>query len=106
MMDQPNLEIFTETNPDFNINIALWLAKFSKISYKNKKNTSKELKQIGFRKIIFFDKKGTQAYLALHKKFGILAFRGTQFDYKDILVHIYFFRKKKGMESIMCILDF
>jgi len=89
-----NLAFFSSKNNNFDLKTALWLAKFSKLAYDNKKNVSKVMKKLGFKRILFFDNRGTQAYLALHKKFGILSFRGTEKDFKDILANIHFYQKK------------
>ena len=93
-MKNQSFNYFNSKSNNFNPEIAWWLAKFSKLAYENKENVSKVLKKLGFKKIIFFDNKGTQAYLTFHKKFGILAFRGTEKDFKDILTHIHFYQKK------------
>lgn len=38
----------------------------------------------GFELLKYFDGEGTQAYLAGHNDFAVLAFRGTQKDFRDI----------------------
>lgn len=48
------------------------------------------LQQGGFELCDFFDQGGTQAYLAKRDDLAVLAFRGTQKDYRDILADIKF----------------
>ena len=55
---------------------AYWMAKFSAMAYSS--DPSAELKNLGFDKIILFSKRGTFAYLAVHKKFAVLAKEGDK----------------------------
>jgi triacylglycerol lipase len=77
-----------------------WLAECSKLSYETKAIVACELNKVGFKQITFFDTKGTQAFLAQHpgdgigNGFAVLAFRGTEKDYADILTDINFFKGK------------
>ncbi|NJO41805.1 MAG: lipase family protein [Cyanobacteria bacterium CRU_2_1] len=78
---------------------AYWLAECSRLSYETDLVAAvKQLNNIGFSRIIFFDNKGTQAFLAHHpgrkgeNPFAVLAFRGTEKDFADILTDINIFQ--------------
>ncbi|MEM9817412.1 MAG: lipase family protein [Cyanobacteria bacterium P01_D01_bin.6] len=77
---------------------AWWLAHCSRLAYDSKLNIASNLNQVGFDGIYFFDTDGTQGYLALHpgapQPFAVLAFRGTEKNYIDILTDIIIFRNK------------
>ena len=77
---------------------AWWLAQCSRLAYDSKLNIATNLKRVGFDCIYFFDTDGTQGYLALHpgdqQPFAILAFRGTEKNYIDILTDIIILRNK------------
>jgi hypothetical protein len=77
---------------------AWWLAQCSRLAYDSKLNIAKYLKQAGFNQVYFFDMQGTQGFLTLHpgegQPFAILAFRGTEKNYIDILTDIIIFRNK------------
>lgn len=84
--------------PDYQPHTAWWLAQCSRLAYDSKLNIASHLKRVGFDYIYFFDTDGTQGYLALHpgerRPFAILAFRGTEKNYIDILTDIIILRNK------------
>jgi hypothetical protein len=68
------------------------MAECCRLAYREKHAVAEILTKIGFEDIFFFDTAGTQSFLASHpgkesdgKPFAILAFRGTEKDYFDIL---------------------
>lgn len=77
---------------------AWWLAQCSRLAYDCKLNIATNLKRVGFDGIYFFDTDGTQGFLALHpgdqRPFAVLAFRGTEKNYIDILTDIIILRTK------------
>jgi hypothetical protein len=77
---------------------AWWLAQCSWLAYDSKPNIAKYLSMAGFDRVYYFDMRGTQGFLTLHpgggKRFAILAFRGTEKDYVDILTDIIILRRK------------
>lgn len=77
---------------------AWWLAHCSRLAYDSKLNIATYLRQVGFDRVYFFDTRGTQGFLTLHpgdgSPFAILAFRGTEKNYIDILTDIIIFRNK------------
>lgn len=56
------------------------------------------LKEIGLELLNGFNRQGTQAYLARNERFAVLAFRGTEKDWRDILsdIRIRFYHDKSG----------
>jgi hypothetical protein len=91
---------------DYHQPTAWVLAECCRLAYKGKHDVAKELTDVGFEKIIFFDTFGTQCFLAYHpgkpkkehhkkpNRFAILAFRGTEKDYFDILTDGLFIKRK------------
>lgn len=77
---------------------AWWLAHCSRLAYDSKLNIAKNLKRVGFDQLYFFDMRGTQGFLTLHpsegQRIAILAFRGTEKNYIDILTDIIILRNK------------
>jgi len=59
---------------------------------------SDSLKELGLGYVCGFNRGGTQAYLACNERFAVLAFRGTEKDWRDILsdIKIRFYRDKSG----------
>lgn len=80
--------------------IAWWMAKCSELAYEDKAFIAHALEQAGFEEVTFFDTVGTQGYLTRHPgmagrgAFAILAFRGTENDWTDILTDIDFIKRK------------
>ena len=91
---------FNPAGTDFDPDVAWWLAECSRLAYENKRRVYNELGQTGFDFVIFFDTVATQGYLASHPgmaglgRFAVLAFRGTENDWADILSDIAFFKSK------------
>lgn len=91
----------------YNSHIAWWLAQCSNLVYENKITVAVELKDVGFDRILFFDTRGTQAFLATHPgvdgggKFAVLAFRGTEEDSIDILTDINFVTRLFPDENLL-----
>lgn len=77
---------------------AWWLAQCSRLAYDSKLNIAKHLQQVGFDHVYFFDMHGTQGFLTIHpgdgQRIAILAFRGTEKNYIDILTDIIILRNK------------
>lgn len=77
---------------------AWWLGECSRLAYASKHVTARELGAVGFTQLFFFDFESTQAYLAIHpgagQPFAVLAFRGTEKDYLDILTDIIILKTK------------
>lgn len=73
---------------------AWWMARFSRLAYRTKGEVARALAGLGFGRVWFFDAAGTQGWLARHpgeadqEAFAVLAFRGTQKDYLDILTDV------------------
>jgi triacylglycerol lipase len=84
---------------DYNSDIAWWLAQCSRLAYESKPAIAAALRNAGFTDVTFFNMRGTQAYLAKHpgirpnRSFAVLAFRGTQNDYADIVTDISFLKR-------------
>lgn len=82
---------------EFDPRAAWWLAEFSRLAYQPKLLVARELEQAGFDRVTFFDSGGTQAYLAHYRgepEFAVLAFRGTENDFADILTDVSIFPRK------------
>ncbi len=77
---------------------AWWLAECSRLAYENKRRVYDELALAGFDLVIFIDSVATQGYIAAHpgmgdfSPFAVLAFRGTENDWGDILTGIAFMK--------------
>jgi len=85
----------------FDRNNAWWLAKCSQLAYESKPRVAYELEAAGFTQVTFVDFSGSQGFLAVHPAadespagFAILAFRGTENDWNDILTDINFVKTK------------
>ncbi|HUL41385.1 MAG TPA: lipase family protein [Burkholderiales bacterium] len=89
---------FNPTRKGFDRDIAWWLAECSRLAYENKRRVYDELANAGFEFVIFFDTLATQGYLASHPgtsglgQFAVLAFRGTEKDWADILTDVAIFK--------------
>ena len=89
---------FNPASTGFNRDIAWWLAECSRLAYENKRRVYDELADAGFEFVIFFDTLVTQGYLASHPgtaglgQFAVLAFRGTEKDWADILTDVAIFK--------------
>ncbi|HMK14861.1 MAG TPA: lipase family protein [Burkholderiales bacterium] len=94
-----------KTRPNFNPactafdrDIAWWLAECSRLAYENKRRVYDELAGAGFEFVIFFDTLETQGYLTSHPgtaglgQFAVLAFRGTEKNWADILTDVAIFK--------------
>jgi hypothetical protein len=81
---------------EYEAHTAWWLAQCSRLAYDSKINIARNLKFAGFDRVYYFDMRGTQGYLAVHpgdaRPFAVLAFRGTEKDYIDILTDIIILR--------------
>ncbi len=79
---------------------AWWLAHWSELAYKSKHDIAQVLEGERFEKVVFFDVAGTQGYLGLHPgmqgnpRFAVVAFRGTENDFADVLTDITVFKGK------------
>ncbi|HXF65831.1 MAG TPA: lipase family protein [Burkholderiales bacterium] len=79
---------------------AWWLAALSELAYRNKRYIVEALREAGFSSVAFVDARSTQGYLAAHpgmlpgKPFAVLAFRGTENDWADILADLTFLRTR------------
>jgi hypothetical protein len=86
------------TEPGYQPVAAWFLAECSKLAYSGKETIAGTLKDAGFERLIFFDTRGTQAYLAIHpgdgNPFAVLAFRGTEKNHLDILTDIIILKTK------------
>jgi triacylglycerol lipase len=102
----PPFPLMDTTN--FNVDIALWLAHFSRLVYENKQTVVDHLRSATpFTDIAFFDAEGTQGFLAVNPKnenneaVGVLVFRGTEKDSFDILTDINIFGRQIPDEEFM-----
>lgn len=73
--------------------MALWLVHCAALAYEPQEHIIAALKTAGFDRVTFFENGRTQAFLAEHPgtasdAFCILAFRGTENDYQDILTDV------------------
>ncbi len=91
---------FPSEKKSFDAAAAWWLAHWSELAYKSKHDVAQVLEGEGFEKVVFFDVAGTQGYLGLHPgmqgnpRFAVVAFRGTENDYTDIITDITVFKGK------------
>ena len=89
---------FNPASTGFDPDVAWWLAECSRLAYENKRRVYDELAEAGFECVIFFDTVATQGYLASHPgmaslgQFAVLAFRGTEKDWADILADVAIFK--------------
>lgn len=88
---------------EFGLEISEWLARHSKLSYLGFSAIAETLSEAGFDEILFFRSGGANAYLTRGKTaqdtpVWILAFRGTESDYNDILVDVTFFKRTADYE--------
>ena len=89
---------FNPASTGFDRDVAWWLAECARLAYENKRRVYNELAEAGFEFVIFFDTVATQGYLASHPgtvglgPFAVLAFRGTEKDWGDILSDIAIFK--------------
>ena len=89
---------FNPASTGFDPDVAWWLAECSRLAYENKRRVYDELAEAGFEFVIFFDTVATQGYLASHPgtaglgQFAVLAFRGTEKDWADILADVAIFK--------------
>jgi len=89
---------FNPASTGFDRDVAWWLAECSRLAYENKRRVYDELAGAGFDFVIFFDTVETQGYLASHPgtaglgQFAVLAFRGTEKDWADILADVAIFK--------------
>ena len=85
-------------DPGYQPHTAWWLAQCSRLAYDSKPNIAIHLQRVGFDQVFFFDYRGTQGFLALHpgdvRPFAVIAFRGTEKNYIDILTDIIILRSK------------
>ena len=72
----------------FDTDSAAWLADVAQLAYAAPSDAIGAFKVAGARKIVPFDCKGTQAVMAEFQDFGVLAFRGTERDHRDILTDL------------------
>ncbi|HUJ87476.1 MAG TPA: lipase family protein [Burkholderiales bacterium] len=86
---------------------AWWLARCSQLAYESKPRVAYELEGAGFAEVTFVDFSGSQGFLARHPPsaqapagFAILAFRGTENDWNDILTDIDFAKTKLPDEDL------
>lgn len=78
--------------------VAAWLAGHAALAYEGFARIARRLEAAGFERVLFFRAGGTHAYLARGRSdtgrpIWVLAFRGTEADYNDILVDVTFFRR-------------
>ncbi len=57
---------------------ALCCAKASNLAYESKQNIEEQVKKWGFEKCKYFDREGTQAFIAAKEEFILVSFRGTE----------------------------
>ncbi len=70
---------FNKKTSKFSAVNAWWLADCSRLAYvRDRKFVRKTLKAAGLTKVKFFDKKGTQCFVASNRSIVIVAFRGTE----------------------------
>ncbi len=86
--------------------IAWWLAECSRLAYDSKRRAAAELESADFCKVTFFDNGGAEGYLAVHRgtgqfgPFAVLAFRGTEDNFRDILTDVNFFKRKSTAGNV------
>src|ERR1700730_9265698 len=78
--------------------IAWWMVECSRLAYKDKCKVAHELENAGFDRVTFFDTRSTYGYLAQHpgqnQRFAVLAFRGTVYDFTNIITDIEITKRK------------
>lgn len=83
---------------DYDPRTAWWMAQCSKLAYEAKPKVRRALKIAGFERVFFFDTRGTQGFLAMHpgqgQPFAVVAFRGTEKNYLDIVTDILILKTK------------
>jgi triacylglycerol lipase len=67
----------------FNLINAWWLVEASTLVYSNPEFVSTQFNKIGLPEVRFFDKQGTQCYVASNDRFAIVAFRGSEIWKKE-----------------------
>ena len=73
----------------FQLENAISLAKASNLVYEDWDNVDTEVKVAGYKQFKYFDKAGTQAFVAANDKNIIVAFRGTEADkIEDIITDL------------------
>lgn len=85
--------------PALNVGLATFLAECSEIAYKARWQAAEAFKERGFSEVHIYELGGAEAFLAFHpglparrglpeSPFAVVAFRGTERDYKDIFADI------------------
>ena len=82
---------------------SLWLVHMAKLVYESKAKVTAELKNAGFKSVVFLDSGSTQGFAAIgyqspkggdFQNIAIVSFRGTEADYLDILTNASFTQRK------------
>jgi len=95
-----SIPVFDPAKTGFAAEFAWWMAKCAALAYEDKAFIAYALEQAGFDEVTFFDTVGTQGYLTRHPgmagkdAFAVLAFRGTENDWTDILSDLDFIKRK------------
>lgn len=83
---------FPGSTDETHFSTAWWMAKFSELAYEDQNTIADELdaiKNIDCDYFVFFENQDTEAYIARFTQgFAVLAFRGTEKDYFDIVTDI------------------
>ncbi len=93
-----NLPVFSEPKwvfeyekSGFSLANAWWLANAAQLAYFDKAQIKSELEKINMELVAFFEKNGSQGFLATENRFAVLAFRGTEIDeFEDTWTDIQF----------------
>ena len=57
---------------------AWWLAEASTLVYADETFARQRFAEAGFQRVVFFDRSGTQGFIASHEHFALIAFRGSE----------------------------
>lgn len=88
---RPLPQAMVEGCQDWHPETASWLADAAALAYQPFDDIERAFRsQSDGPSLTFFDREGTQAYLAEYDSCTVIAFRGTQRDYRDILTDLDF----------------
>ena len=74
---------FQAAAASFNLINAWWLAEVSTLVYSDPEFVRTQFNKIGLPEVRFFDKQGTQCYVANNDHFAVVAFRGSEIWKKE-----------------------
>lgn len=69
---------FEPKSSSFSLINAWWLAEASTLVYADEDYVKQRFGEAGFQRVVFFDRSGTQGFIASHNHFALIAFRGSE----------------------------